>query len=328
MSTPTSPETAADPRGRSALPVVEVAEAPSIDVPLKQLTRERKPDWLKVKMPSGPGFERVRTLLSKLKLNTVCAESRCPNVAECWGGGTATVMLMGDTCTRGCKFCHVKSGKPPALDPDEPRHLAEAVSQLGLEYLVVTSVDRDDLPDAGSGHFAEAIRELIARCPDTKVEVLIPDFDAVPERLDTVCRAAPHVIAQNLETVERLTHPVRDRRAGYHKTLGVLKYVKDHHPTIYTKSSLMVGLGETEEELLQAFRDLRAAGVDVLTIGQYLQPSPWNLKVVEYVHPDTFQRYADAAMAMGFLYCASGPLVRSSYRAAEFFMKGLMERGQ
>ncbi len=328
MSVPpeTAPEVstpAEDPRGRGPSP----SSTEAFDVPLGRLTKQRKPEWLKVKVPSGTGYERVRDLLRELKLNTVCAESRCPNVAECWGGGTATVMLMGDVCTRGCKFCHVKSGKPLALDADEPRHLAEAVSRLGLEYLVVTSVDRDDLPDGGSGHFAEAIRELRARCPDTKVEVLIPDFDAQPARLDVVAKAGPHVIAQNLETVERLTHPVRDRRAGYHKTLSVLRYVKQNHPHIYTKSSLMVGLGETDAELFQAFADLREAGVDVLTLGQYLQPSPWNLKVVEYVHPNTFQRYADKAMEMGFLYCASGPLVRSSYRAAEFFMKGLMERG-
>ena len=303
-----------DSRGREA-----------IDVPLSKLTRARKPEWLKVRVPGGPGYERVRDLLSRLQLNTVCAESRCPNIAECWAGGTATVMLMGDVCTRGCRFCHVKSGKPPPLDPEEPRHLAEAVSQLGMKYLVVTSVDRDDLPDAGAGHFAEAIRELRAHCPDTKVEVLVPDFDAVPERLDIVGAAGPHVIAQNLETVERLTHPVRDRRAGYAKTLGVLRAYKERFPDIYTKSSLMVGLGETEDELFAAMGDLCAAGVDVLTIGQYLQPSPWNLKVEQYVTPETFNRYAARAKDLGFLYCASGPLVRSSYRAAEFFMKGLME---
>lgn len=323
MAAPTSPSPAAeDPRGRSAAPAQPDA-AP--DVPLAALSKPRKPEWLKVKVPGGPGYERVRDLMSRLKLNTVCAESRCPNIAECWSGGTATVMLMGDVCTRGCKFCHVKSGRPAPLDADEPRNLAEAVAQLGLQYLVVTSVDRDDLPDAGAGHFASAIRELRQQSPNTKVEVLIPDFDAVPERLDLVGRAAPHVIAQNLETVERLTHPVRDRRAGYHKTLGVLRYFKENFPDIYTKSSLMVGLGETEEELVQAMRDLRAAGVDVLTLGQYLQPSPWNLKVVEFVNPLTFKKYQERALELGFLYCASGPLVRSSYRAAEFFMKGLME---
>ncbi|MBS2027928.1 MAG: lipoyl synthase [Deltaproteobacteria bacterium] len=294
-------------------------------MPLEKLSRPKKPEWLKVRLPGGPGYERVRDLLSRLKLNTVCAESRCPNLGECWAGGTATVMLMGDVCTRGCKFCHVKSGKPLPLDADEPRHLAEAVSQLDLKYLVVTSVDRDDLPDAGAGHFAAAIRELRAQSPNTKVEVLIPDFDGVPARLDLVGNAAPHVIAQNLETVERLTHPVRDRRAGYRKTLDVLRYFKEQFPAIYTKSSLMVGLGETEDELYAAMRDLRDAGVDVLTLGQYLQPSPWNLKVAEYVHPDTFKRHGDHALSLGFLYCASGPLVRSSYRAAEFFMKGLME---
>jgi lipoic acid synthetase len=286
----------------------------------------RKPDWLKVQLPSGAGFERVRDLLKDLNLHTVCAESRCPNVAECWGGGTATVMLMGDVCTRACRFCHVSSGHPEPLDPEEPRHLAEAVRQLGLHYLVVTSVDRDDLADQGAGHFAAAIRQLKAACPQTLLEVLIPDFSGRTDLLEQIVRAGPDVVAQNLETVERLTHPVRDPRAGYRQTLGVLAELKKVRPELTTKSSLMLGLGETQEELRQAFVDLRAAGVDVLTLGQYLQPSPWNLEVVRFVPPQEFEALRVEAMDLGFLYVAAGPLVRSSYRAAEFFLEAKLRR--
>jgi lipoyl synthase len=285
-----------------------------------------KPEWLKVQLPSGPGFERVRRLLKDLKLHTVCEESRCPNVAECWGGGTATVMLMGDVCTRACRFCHVSSGHPEPLDPEEPRHLAEAVRQLGLHYLVVTSVDRDDLPDQGAGHFAEAIRELKAACPQTLVEVLIPDFSGRTDLLDRIVGAGPDVVAQNLETVERLTSTVRDPRAGYRQTLGVLRHLKAARPSLTTKSSLMLGLGETHEELRQAFEDLRAAGVDVLTLGQYLQPSPWNLEVARFVPPGEFEALRLEALGLGFLYVAAGPLVRSSYRAAEFFLEAKLRQ--
>ncbi len=288
--------------------------------------RQPKPDWLKVRLPSGPGFERVRSLMHSLELHTVCEESRCPNVAECWGGGTATVMLMGEVCTRACRVCHVKSGHPAPLDPAEPAHLAEAVAELGLRYLVATSVDRDDLPDGGAGHFAAAIRELKRRCPDTLVEVLIPDFQGDQRRLDTILEAGPDVVAQNVETVRRLTHPVRDPRAGYGQTLGVLAYLKSARPGVTTKTSLMLGLGEQRSELQEAFGDLRAVGVDVLTLGQYLQPSPWHLPVSRFVTPAEFDELRLEAKATGFLYVAAGPLVRSSYRAAEYFLEARLRR--
>lgn len=290
-----------------------------IDAPVK------KPEWLKVRLPHGEGYERVKAILARTKLATVCAEARCPNMGECWGGGTATVMLMGEICTRGCKFCHVKVGKPTPLDPDEPENLAKAVKELDLEYLVVTSVDRDDLPDGGANHFAKAITALRRESPNTIVEVLIPDFKGVEKDLDAVGIARPHVIAHNVETVERLQRKVRDKRASYAQSLKVLDYVKKAHG-VYTKSSLMLGLGETEEELIQCFKDLRAIDVDVLTLGQYLQPSPFHLKVERFIPPEEFERLKDIAMELGFLYVASGPLVRSSYRAAEFFLKGLMKR--
>jgi lipoyl synthase len=286
----------------------------------------RKPEWLKVRMAHGEGYERVSSIVEKLKLNTVCVEARCPNIGECWGGGTATVMLMGDTCTRGCRFCHVKVGHPAPIDPQEPEHLAEAVEQLGLEYLVVTSVNRDDLPDGGARHFAAAIRALRQRSPRTRVEVLIPDFQGDRAALDAVAEAAPHVIAHNVETVERLQGIVRDKRANYCQSTGVLAHYKRSWQGIYTKSSLMLGLGETDEELLQTFQDLREIDVDVLTLGQYLQPSPFHLPVVEFATPERFDALRKEAEKMGFLYVAAGPLVRSSYRAAEFFLKGLMER--
>jgi lipoyl synthase len=286
----------------------------------------RKPEWLKVRMPHGQGYERVKAIIRRTGLATVCEEARCPNIAECWGGGTATVMLMGEVCTRACRFCHVKVGAPPPLDPQEPENLALAVKELALEYLVVTSVNRDDQPDGGAGHFAAAIRALRRESPKTLVEVLIPDFQGVEKDLDTLAVARPHVVAHNVETVERLTPTVRDRRATYRQSLRVLEYLKARPEKLYTKSSIMVGLGETDEELRQTFRDLRSVGVDVLTLGQYLQPSQYHLRVQRFVTPSEFDAYREMAEGMGFLYVASGPLVRSSYRAAEFFMKGLMDR--
>lgn len=286
----------------------------------------RKPDWLKVRLPHGETFERVKALMRQTKLATVCEEARCPNIAECWGGGTATVMLMGEVCTRACRFCHVKVGAPPPLDPEEPEHLARAVKTLGLEYIVVTSVNRDDRPDGGAGHFAAAIRALKRESPKTIVEVLIPDFQGVERDLTTVAEARPHVVAHNVETVARLTPTVRDRRANYRQSMRVLEYLKQRPEKLYTKSSIMVGLGETDAELEQTLRDLRSVGVDVLTLGQYLQPSQYHLRVERFVTPRQFDDYRALAESMGFLYVASGPLVRSSYRAAEFFMKGLMDR--
>lgn len=286
----------------------------------------RKPDWLRVRLPHGEGYERVKAILERTRLNTVCQEARCPNMGECWGGGTATVMLMGETCTRACRFCHVKMGHPAPLDPQEPEHLARAVKELALKYLVVTSVDRDDQPDGGASHFAQAIRALRRESPETRVEVLIPDFQGVERDLDVVAEAGPHVIAHNVETVERLQPVVRDRRASWATSLKVLEYLKRKHG-VYTKSSVMLGVGETEDDLRASFKALREVGVDVLTLGQYLQPSPYHLKVERFYSPKEFDALRDEAMTYGFLYVAAGPLVRSSYRAAEFFLKGLMTRG-
>ncbi len=328
---------------RPGLPVVDDAPAASGGAPLPRSRREiaadlrargipreaRKPAWLKVPMPGGERYQKVKETLRGLSLHTVCQEASCPNVGECWGGGTATVMLMGDVCTRGCRFCHVKTAPhPPPLDPDEPRHLAEAVAALGLDYIVVTSVDRDDVPDGGAAHFAEAIRRLKA-IPGLLVEVLTPDFRGDVEAVRTVGRAAPDVFANNVETVRRLTPAVRDPRAGYDQTLGVLARMKREFPGVVTKSSIMVGLGETDAELAETMRDLRGAGVEILTLGQYLRPSAWHLPVVEFVPPERFAAWREAGRALGFRYVASGPLVRSSYRAAELFLRGEIEaRGQ
>src|SRR3954469_15212329 len=271
----------------------------------------RKPDWLKVRLPHGEGYERVKEIVHRTKLSTVCEEARCPNIAECWGGGTATVMLMGEVCTRACRFCHVKVGAPPPLDPMEPENLASAVKELGLEYIVVTSVNRDDRPDGGASHFAAAIRALKRESPKTTVEVLIPDFQGVEASLTTVAEARPHVVAHNIETVERLTPRVRDRRAAYRQSLKVLEYLKGRPEKLYTKTSIMLGLGETEDELKQTFQDLREHGVDVLTLGQYLQPSQYHLRVERFVSPAEFEKHKTVAEQFGFLYVASGPLVRS-----------------
>lgn len=296
------------------------------DLRARGLPREaRKPAWLKVPLPGGERYRKVRDTLSGLALHTVCQEASCPNVGECWGGGTATVMLMGDVCTRGCRFCDVKTAaRPPPLDPDEPRHLAEAVAKLELDYIVVTSVDRDDLPDGGAGHFADAIRRLKA-IPGLLVEVLTPDFRGDPAAVHTVGRAGPDVFANNIETVRRLTPAVRDARAGYDQTLGVLALMKRDFPAIVTKSSIMVGLGETDAEIVETMKDLRGVGVEILTLGQYLRPSAWHLPVVEFVTPEKFAAWREAGRALGFRYVASGPLVRSSYRAAELFLRGEIE---
>jgi lipoic acid synthetase len=284
--------------------------------------RARKPGWLRVDLPGGARYQKVRDTLQGLALHTVCAEAQCPNVGECWGGGTATVMLMGDVCTRGCRFCHVKTAaRPPPLDPDEPRHLAEAVARLELDYIVVTSVDRDDLPDGGAGHFAEAIRHL-RDIPGLLVEVLTPDFRGDAEAVRTVGRAGPDVFANNIETVRRLTPVVRDGRAGYQQTLEVLEQMHREFPRVVTKSSIMVGLGEAEAEVVETMRDLRAHGVEILTLGQYLRPSAWHLPVQEWISPERFGWYRQQGLDLGFRYVASGPLVRSSYRAGELFLRG------
>jgi lipoic acid synthetase len=317
---------------RPSLPVVGEDRRPTGRGEIAAALREggipidaRKPGWLRVAVPGGARYQRVRDTLRTLRLHTVCEEAHCPNVGECWGGGTATVMLMGDFCTRGCRFCNVKTAaRPPPLDPDEPRHVAEAIRRLGLDYIVVTSVDRDDLPDGGAAHFAEAIRRL-KEIPGLLVEVLTPDFQGDAEAVRTVGRAAPDVFANNIETVRRLTPVVRDAKAGYDQTLGVLARMKAEFPGVATKSSIMVGLGEAEDEVAEAMRDLRGAGVDILTLGQYLRPSAWHLPVAEFVTPERFAAYREKGFAQGFRYVASGPLVRSSYRAGELFLRGEIE---
>lgn len=286
-----------------------------------------KPDWLKVRAPSGENYHRIKDMLGDLKLATVCQEAKCPNMGECWSGGTATFMLMGEVCTRGCRFCNVKTGNPKGkIDPLEPEKVGYSIAQMDLEYVVITSVDRDDLPDQGANHFARTIRTIKKLDPELIVEVLTPDFRGVQELVDILTDAKPDVFAHNIETVERLTPKVRDPRATYKQTMAVLEMVKKRDPTRYTKSSIMLGLGETDEEVLQTLKDLRAVGCDVVTFGQYLQPTQRHLKVIEYITPDKFKEWQKIAESMGFLYVASGPLVRSSYRAGEFFMKGIIEK--
>lgn len=278
----------------------------------------------------GERYFALKQISKDLKLATVCEEARCPNIGECWAGGTATFMVMGDVCTRGCRFCAVKTGNPNGwLDHDEPDKLANVVSKASWDYVVLTSVDRDDLPDGGANHFARCVTTIKAAKPDIIVEVLIPDFQGQEEPLRTLLASQPDVVAQNIETVERLTHPVRDRRAGYQQTLTLLQRVKTSAPERFTKSSIMLGLGETDAEVRQCMADLRAHGVDILTLGQYLQPTAKHLPVERFVPPDAFQEWQRVAEEeFGFLYCASGPLVRSSYRAGEFFIKGIIEKNR
>jgi lipoic acid synthetase len=285
-----------------------------------------KPEWVKVKAPSGERYLKIKQLLGDLKLATVCQEARCPNMGECWSGGTATFMLMGDTCTRGCRFCHVKTAKNPgALDPLEPEKVGYAIAKMGLDYVVLTSVNRDDLEDEGAHHFARTIEVIKAGAPQMIVEVLTPDFHGRVELIEKIVRSGPDVYAHNVETVERLTPRVRDRRATYRQSMGVLEAVKRLDSTRYTKSSLMLGLGEEDQEVRRVLSDLRSVGCDVVTFGQYLQPSKKHLKVQSFLSPERFQDWQREAEAMGFLYVASGPLVRSSYKAGEFFLKGVIE---
>lgn len=288
-----------------------------------------KPEWLKIRPPTTEKFSKIRETLQKYKLHTVCQESHCPNMAECWSGGTATFMILGDVCTRGCKFCQVNaSAKGNPVDPYEHVKLALAIKEWNLDYVVITSVDRDDLEDQGSGHFAKCIAEVKKRIPNILVEVLIPDFQGDMECLKKIIAAGPHVIAHNVETVSRLQGKVRDKRAGYEQSLSVLKNVKKLNPKIFAKSSLIVGFGETDEEILQTMKDLRAVGVDFLTIGQYLRPSDWHLAVAEYVSPEKFEFYKAMGEEAGFLYVAAGPFVRSSYRAGELFVKNAIQNNE
>jgi len=276
-----------------------------------------KPSWLKVKIPSGENYVKVKKTIQKYNLHTVCEEASCPNVSECWGTGTATIMIMGDLCSRGCKFCNVTSGKPLQLDSEEPIRVAKAIQAWNLRYVVITSVCRDDLVDQGSGHFAKTIRLLKTKCPDTIIESLIPDFSGDDQFIKKIVEAKPQVISHNLETVERLSPFVRDPRADYKQSLHVLKKIKELDSTIFTKSSLMLGLGETDEEIFQAAQDLRCMGVDIVTLGQYLQPSLSSLPVKDFVTPKKFDYYRNKLKKFGFLHIESGPLVRSSFRASD-----------
>lgn len=288
----------------------------------------KKPSWIKVKAPIGENYLHIKETVEKQKFATVCQEARCPNLGECWAGGTATVMLMGEICTRGCRFCSVQTGKPAPLDDLEPFRVADSLSAVSdLDYIVLTSVDRDDLEDGGARHFAMTIQMIKERRPDMLVEVLTPDFFGREDLLKIVVDSEPDVFGHNMETVRRLTSRVRDKRAGYDLSLKVLKKIKEMAPERFTKTSLMLGLGETDEEIRQTLRDLREVGCDVVTFGQYLQPTKLKLKVEEFVTPEKFDQWREEAETMGFLYVASGPLVRSSYRAGEFFMKGMIRHG-
>lgn len=287
-----------------------------------------KPQWLKIKLEAKDSFSNIKNTLKKHNLHTVCESAHCPNISECWSTGTATFMLMGDVCTRGCRFCAVKTGNPmKQLDNEEPKKLAQALAEIKLfDYVVLTSVNRDDLEDGGSSHFAECIKEIKKAYPEMIVEVLIPDFNGSAECLKKIVEASPEVIAHNIETVERLQKKVRDHRANYKQSLKVLENAKKLNQKIYTKSSIMLGLGETDEEVIQAMRDLRAINVDILTIGQYLRPTDWHLPVNNYVPPEKFEYLKQKALELGFLYCASGPFVRSSYRAGEMFVKNIINK--
>jgi len=281
------------------------------------LHQTRKPDWIRVRLPSNPVFFSTKALVSDLKLHTVCEEAQCPNRWECWSQGTATFMIAGDRCTRACGFCAVTTAKPFALEADEPERVAEAVRRMKLKHVVVTAVARDDLKDGGALHFAHTITAIRSANVGITIEVLTPDFHAKEECLRLVVDAAPEIFNHNLETVERLTPLVRSR-AKYKRSLEVLALVKKMAPSMVTKSGLMLGLGETELELFQAMDDLREAGVQVLTLGQYLRPSPQHLPVVEYIRPEVFEQHKETAYRKGFEYVASGPLVRSSYHAADY----------
>jgi len=293
----------------------------------------KKPEWLKIRPPAGESYVQIKQMLRERNLHTVCEEAHCPNVAECWAGGTATFMLGSEVCTRACRFCAIKTARrPPPLDPEEPFKIAASVAQLKLKYVVLTSVDRDDLPDGGAGHFAKTIRELKRLDPDILVEALVPDFRGDLRAVETIVDSGLDVYAHNIETVYRLQYRVRDPRAGYRQSLGTLRHAKEfarsRNQRLHTKSSIMLGLGETEGELSEAFADLRAHGIDVLTLGQYLRPSMKHLPVEKYYSPAEFKSLEDQAKEAGFLYVASGPMVRSSYKAAELFLEGLIRENK
>ncbi|KAJ9608371.1 hypothetical protein H2200_007359 [Cladophialophora chaetospira] len=298
----------------------------------KQITR--LPEWLKTPIPDNSSYKKIKNDLRGLNLHTVCEEARCPNISDCWGGSnksaaTATIMLMGDTCTRGCRFCSVKTSKaPPPLDPHEPEHTAEALSRWGLGYVVMTSVDRDDLADGGAHHWAETVRKIKSKAPTILVECLTGDFAGDLEMVKLVAQSGLDVYAHNVETVEALTSQVRDRRATFRQSLAVLKAAKAAKPGLITKTSIMLGLGEKEEQIYDALKELRAINVDVVTFGQYMRPTKRHMPVCEYVTPDVFEQWRIRALEMGFLYVASGPLVRSSYKAGEAFIENVLKKRQ
>jgi lipoic acid synthetase len=292
-----------------------------------RITPGEKPSWLKVPVPHGPNVARLTGLLRKQGLHTVCEEARCPNMGECWAGGTATFMVLGDTCTRGCRFCAVKThAKGNPVDADEPTKVAEASVSMGLRYVVLTMVDRDDLEDGGSAHVAATIAAIKQRDPEILVEALTGDFQAKDAQIQAVLDGGPDVFAHNVETVLRLTPRVRDAKCSYVRSLGVLRRAKELSPGVVTKSSIMLGLGESEREVDQAMDDLREHGVDVVTFGQYLRPTLKHLPVREHITPARFKAFEQRALRKGFLYVASGPLVRSSYKAAEFYIEGMLRR--
>nr|B6K4J2.1 RecName: Full=Lipoyl synthase, mitochondrial; AltName: Full=Lipoate synthase; Short=LS; Short=Lip-syn; AltName: Full=Lipoic acid synthase; Flags: Precursor [Schizosaccharomyces japonicus yFS275] len=293
---------------------------------------KRLPSWLKTKVPLGTNFNKIKNDLRGLNLHTVCEEARCPNMGECWGGkdktrATATIMLMGDTCTRGCRFCSIKtSRKPPPLDPNEPEKTAEAIKRWGLGYVVLTSVDRDDLADAGASHIAKTISLIKSKAPQVLVEALTPDFSGNLDLVSHVAKSGLDVFAHNVETVEELTPFVRDRRANFRQSLRVLKHAKSVSPHLITKTSIMLGLGETDEEIEATLGELRKNEVDVVTFGQYMRPTKRHMKVQAYITPDKFEHWRKRAEELGFLYVASGPLVRSSYKAGEFYLTNILRR--
>lgn len=281
-----------------------------------------KPKWLRIQNQTTPAYSRVKEQVKEHRLATVCEEAKCPNIAECWSHGTATIMLMGAVCTRACRFCAVDTGNPHGwLDKDEPKNTARTVELMNLDYVVLTSVNRDDLPDGGAAHYAQAIRAIKQRCPQTKIEALTPDFQGKFEDISVLLDSGVDVFAQNVETIERLTHPVRDNRAGYWQTLNVLAFAKQYRPDVLTKTSLMLGLGETDEEIIRTMDDIRQQHVDILTLGQYLQPTKNHLPVMRYVTPEAFTRFREIGLEKGFYEVASGPLVRSSYRADRVFKR-------
>lgn len=286
---------------------------------------QRLPDWLKIRLPRPDSIKEVQTMMRSKSLHTVCESARCPNLPECWSKKTATFMILGNTCTRSCGFCAIDVGRGEELDPFEPANVALTAAKMGMKHVVVTSVARDDLPDEGAEQFARTIRALQRRNPDTIVEVLTPDFKGKRDLIDIVCTARPDIYNHNIETVKRL-HTIVRPQAKYDRTMGVLTTVKELDPTIYTKSGLMLGLGETKDEVIDVLKDLRAIGVDAVTIGQYLRPTMKHLPVVEYIHPDVFKEYEAIGEGMGFAFVASGPFIRSSYNAIAFSEKVMAER--